>query len=85
MQQLDLFDSFQANFEYAQQKLSEANTLYIAAKKLRDDNCKHPKIVKKESYFEGSYYDKAYTDHWNECEICGAKSEVRHESHSWYG
>jgi len=85
MQQLDLFDSFQANFEYAQQKLREANAVYIAAKKLRDDNCNHPKIAKKESYFAGSYYDKAYTDHWNECEVCGAKSEVSHESHSWFG
>lgn len=85
MEQLDLFDSFQANFEYAQRKLNEATKLYNAAKKLRDDNCKHPKIIRKESYFGGSYSDKAYTDHWNECEICGAKSEVTTEYHSWYG
>ena len=85
MEQLDLFNSYQDDLQEAERKYIEARNLYYKAKKLRDDNCKHPKIIKKESYFGGSYYDKAYTDHWNECEICGAKSEVTTEYHSWYG
>lgn len=47
--------------------------------------CPHEEIEHKSSYFSGSYYDKAYTDHWNECKLCGAKSEVTTESHSYYG
>jgi len=85
MVQLDLFDSFQANLEYAERELNKAKERYYAAKKLRDDNCLHTEVIKKEYYFEGSYYDKAYTDHWNECKICGAKSVVNTEYHSWYG
>jgi hypothetical protein len=49
--------------------------------------CIHPEnmIVKKSSYFSGSYYDTAYTDHWRECTICGTKSKVVTEGHGYYG
>lgn len=42
-------------------------------------------VVKKSSHFSGSYYDKAYTDYWNECSLCGERSEVTTEMHSYYG
>lgn len=48
-------------------------------------NCQHEEVEQKSSYFEGSYYDKAYTDYWCQCKLCGKKSEKKHESHSWYG
>lgn len=47
--------------------------------------CLHDKIEQKHYYFDGSYYDRAYTDRWNQCCTCGAKSEVKTEYHSWYG
>ncbi len=51
------------------------------------DNCDHPPLYVKpeQHYFPGSYLDLAYTEHWNTCTICGARSEVRIEQHSWYG
>lgn len=42
-------------------------------------------VVQKDYYFPGSYYDKAYTESWNECTLCGAKSEKTCTDHSWYG
>ena len=47
--------------------------------------CPHTHIELKSSYFSGSYYDKAYTDYWNECSVCGAKSETTTKMSSYYG
>lgn len=49
--------------------------------------CPHPdEYLKKESrYCSGSYYDRASTDHWTECTLCGSRSETKTEMHSWYG
>lgn len=60
-------------------------------KALRDEiaelhkSCSHEEIEAKESYFSGSYYDKASTDHWNQCKLCGATSETTTKTHSYYG
>jgi hypothetical protein len=48
-------------------------------------NCPHEEIESKESYYSGSYYDKASTDRWNECKLCGSRSEKKTEMHSYYG
>lgn len=85
MKQLDLFDSFQDNLNEAERVYLEAQKKYYAAKKLRDDNCEHLEVEQKSEYFDGSYYNKAFTERWEECKICGAKSKVRREIHSWYG
>lgn len=42
-------------------------------------------VERKSSYFGGSYYDKAYTEYWNQCKLCGAKSETTTQEHSYYG
>ena len=47
--------------------------------------CTHEEIEEKSYYFSGSYYDTAYTERWNECKLCGKRSEKTHESHGWYG
>lgn len=48
--------------------------------------CTHEGYVEKKSrYWGGSYYDKAHTTHWNQCTLCGAKSEDTIEEHSYYG
>ena len=57
-------------------------------KELREllSTCNHEgHIEEKSSYFSGSYYDKAYTDYWNQCKLCGERSEVTTVNHSWYG
>ena len=53
-------------------------------KKLLDE-CTHEKTEKKETYVEGTYYDKAFTRHWEECLLCGKAINHRVENHSWYG
>lgn len=47
--------------------------------------CTHDEVEKKSEYFDGSYYDKAHTEYWVVCKLCGAKSERTTEMHSWYG
>ncbi len=47
--------------------------------------CTHDEVNKKESYFSGTYYDKASSTYWDECKLCGTKLNKREETHSWYG
>lgn len=47
--------------------------------------CTHEELELKESYFEGSYYDKASTDRWYQCKLCGESGPVTTTMHSWYG
>lgn len=73
----------------------DSNPFVIAKKKLikkHDDaiikllsECTHDEVEKKSRYFSGSYYDKASTDYWNECKLCGATSEITSETHGYYG
>ena len=49
------------------------------------DQCPHEELEVKSSYFGGSYYDTAYTDTWNQCKLCGKRSEIATERHGWYG
>lgn len=51
------------------------------------DSCDHDgSIVEKQSYYEGSYYDRACTDTWQECLVCNKiTSDIIRETHSWYG
>lgn len=48
-------------------------------------NCPHPELEQKSYYFPGSYTDTAYTQRWNQCKICNARSEIITESHGYYG
>lgn len=71
-----------------QQVLRKRKLIEKHQKELKEllSTCTHEgHVEKKSSYFSGSYYDKAYTDHWNQCTLCGARSEVTTENHSWYG
>ncbi len=47
--------------------------------------CPHPKVERKESYYSGDYYDKAYTRYWNQCMVCGTTSESQIQQHNYYG
>jgi hypothetical protein len=42
-------------------------------------------LVEKSRYFSGSYTDTAHTTYWNECTLCGRKSEDTVKEHGWYG
>lgn len=48
--------------------------------------CNHEGYTEqKQSYYEGSYYDKAYTAYWNQCKLCGKMSERVYDRHHYYG
>lgn len=47
--------------------------------------CPHTELEQQEIYYSGSYLDRARTDYWNQCKLCGARSEITTESHTWYG
>jgi hypothetical protein len=47
-------------------------------------NCPHDRIERKDHYYSGDYLNTSYTEHWNQCAVCGAKSEVTIENHGSY-
>ena len=47
--------------------------------------CQHEEIEEQSSYCSGSYYDKASTDYWNQCKLCGKRSPITTKMHSYYG
>lgn len=49
------------------------------------EECTHDEVERKSEYYDGSYYDKAHTEYWTVCKLCGKKSERTTEMHSWYG
>jgi hypothetical protein len=79
------FEQVQAELEHAMKVADEAKLKASELRKKRNEMCPHLEIEKKSCYFSGSYYDKAYTEYWNQCKCCGAKSEAWTETHNWYG
>ena len=67
--------------------LMKLEVKYDKATKRATEGCLHPvdKLENYEDYYEGSYYDKAYTRYWNSCTLCGKISESSTKTHSWYG
>lgn len=55
-----------------------------AIKKLLEE-CTHDEVEHKSEYYDGSYYDKAHTEYWAVCTLCGAKSDRTTKMHDWYG
>lgn len=68
-------------------ELEELKASINGAMKTIKDQCECPEDMRtnKEYYFSGSYNDKAYTEHWTECAVCGKRYDKRIEQHSWYG
>lgn len=66
-------------------RMKRSQALYMQQINKLKANCNHSKLQPMEYYVDGSYYDKAYTNYWDECVGCGKKLNERHESHGWYG
>jgi len=47
--------------------------------------CTHEEVVQKDSYFSGSYDNKASTDYWMQCTLCGERGPIKTVTHSYYG
>lgn len=63
------------------------NLLAKHTKELQDlkNSCPHEEIEPRQSFHAGSYYDTARSMYWNQCKLCGAKSEITSKGHGWYG
>lgn len=72
---------------YEQQVERKRKLIAKHNKELRDmlAICPHERVEEKSRYFSGGYYDKAHTEHWIECLICGERGPVTTKEHSWYG
>lgn len=69
--------------EALKKKLEKLNVELGSLRKECDHTEQTPEI--KEWYFEGSYYDKAYTETIYYCSICEKRINSDHKEHSWYG
>lgn len=49
------------------------------------EDCPHTELKRESSYYEGDYYNKAHTETWNTCTLCGKRSEKTYEQLSYYG
>ncbi len=83
--QLELFDDLNDQIKMVEDDLKKSQKIYNDLITIRNNTCKHEYMTKKQYYFSGSYYDKAYTDTWYKCEVCGYESKKETEYHSWYG
>lgn len=45
--------------------------------KLMRDNCTHPTTIKKSETTPGSYYDRGYTEYYDECTTCKARLNIK--------
>lgn len=52
--------------------------------KLVLQECPHDKLIEKSHYYPGSYYDKSFTEKYDECAICGKRVNFR-TSDGYYG
>jgi len=68
-------------YDKAMALTAKAGDLRKKAQKL----CEHPATIEEESYFEGTYYDKASTKTYITCAICGKLIDTKIETHSYYG
>lgn len=48
-------------------------------------DCPHDHLEKRSQYYSGTYYDRSYTEYWNECRCCGATSQRTTDNKGYYG
>jgi len=75
-------------------KIAKAENLLVKPKEkcvvLRNiirENCPDhcPSAYVKEHNFDGTYYDKARTDYYLKCDVCGKFKQIDSKTHGWYG
>lgn len=56
-------------------------------KKIVKNECAHPveSLEVTEQYFNGSHEEKASTEYYVQCKLCGKKDCVKTETHNYYG
>ena len=48
-------------------------------------NCQHEELKQESSYYSGDYYNKAHSEYWMQCTLCGERGPKKTEMHSYYG
>ena len=46
--------------------------------------CTHDEKIRMSQYSSGDYYNRASTDSWLECVVCGERSDVKEQIHNHY-
>lgn len=75
------FQQLKENIAYTRKKIKKHSD------KLRAllDQCPHEETEKSSEYFEGTYFDRAYTTHYEKCTVCGDIIHSYVVAHDWYG
>jgi hypothetical protein len=47
--------------------------------------CEHEELKEESSYYGGDYYNKAHSEYWMQCTLCGERGPKKTEMHSYYG
>ena len=72
---------FKAKLKRKAKVLAKHEFQYAALKK----ECPHEEIEAKESYSPGGYLNCGSSSYWNQCTLCGKRSEVTTESDGMHG
>lgn len=75
------FEELLKSIEAQQKVANNENKILQTMLVLRDDTCPHTNVETKEKYHEGGYLDTDYTEYWNQCICCDAKSIVTTKNH----
>ena len=77
-----------ASWEDFKRKVLELrNAEKIAVENLQQalKTCLHEEKLPKSKYNSGDYYNRASTERWLECVVCGKQSDYWATSHNYYG
>lgn len=66
-------------------ELQNVSAQILSARKKRTQICAHEKTHTKNEHFEGSYYDRSYTEKSTICSDCGLVLETRRTNVGFYG
>lgn len=75
---------------YTARKVKESKNLPDKIARLRNvvkNECAHPidSLEVIDQYDCGDHFNKAFTDYYVECKLCGKKEKVKTKDHSYYG
>jgi hypothetical protein len=71
--------------ERTQKLLNKHSATIKLLKQKLVDNCDHSQTEVTDTYFEGSYFDRASTTKTTKCTICGTTLKIEDIVHGWYG
>lgn len=83
-----LYAEFKKKVEAQRKVVARKQKLVDAQKDILKEiltGCIHEELEEKDYYYSGDYYNKAYTEKWYQCKLCGECGPKTVEMHSYYG